>query len=274
MRVERLIVLGLVLACTEAPAIAGSHMWRFSEVFSNSSGNIQFIELKCDVNGENFVSNHSVTTENGVFTFPSTLAGQTGGKWLLLATSDFAALPGAPTPDYIIPANFLPVNGGTLRYHPPGNYDNWVYGSGVIPLNGTNSVQFQTFLGGDNIDTFTTNELNTPKNYNGDTGSVDAGCLDADGDGFGNPGDPNCPGGPQTDCDDSNPDVHPNALEDESEGNCADGVDNDCDGLVDCAEPGCANAIPACVPTMSEWGVAILTLTMLCAGSILLRGRV
>ncbi len=53
-------------------------------------------------------------------------------------------------------------------------------------------------------------------------------CLGVDGDGF---GDDLCGGG---DCDDADPAVNPVALED-----CADGLDNDCDGLVDGADPDC-----------------------------------
>ena len=48
-------------------------------------------------------------------------------------------------------------------------------------------------------------------------GAIDFGATDADGDGYGD----------TTDCDDSNPNVHPGAIE------FADGLDNDCDGVVD-----------------------------------------
>ena len=273
MHKRNLLVMAVGLLGAGVPAFAGSHMWRFSEIFSNGAGNIQFIELYCTINGENFVSNHSVTSPNGTFTFPENLTGLTGDKRLLLATADFAALPGAPTPDYIIPENFIPLTGGLLRYHPPGNYDNWSYTAGQIPTNGTHSVQFQTFNGGNTADTWTS-AVNNPANYQGGSGSINAACLDGDGDGFGNPGDANCSGGPQTDCDDSNPNIRPNAIENEGAGNCGDGSDNDCDSLVDCAEAGCANAIGACIPTVSEWGVVVLSLTMLCAGSVMLRGRV
>ncbi|MGA1394024.1 MAG: putative metal-binding motif-containing protein, partial [Phycisphaerales bacterium] len=53
--------------------------------------------------------------------------------------------------------------------------------------------------------------------------------IDADGDGYPPIA---CGGG---DCDDSNPDVNPGAKE-----LCGDGIDNDCDGLVDCDDPDCA----------------------------------
>jgi hypothetical protein len=94
-------------------------------------------------------------------------------------------------------------------------------------------------------------------------------CDDADGDGFGYPGSPGCPGGALPDCDDSDPGIYPGALEirgntrDENcdgiaedvdgdgfadfEGDCNDsdasihpdaqeifdGIDNNCNGLVD-----------------------------------------
>lgn len=273
MRWNRQFVSLWVILGATAPAWAGSHMWRFSEIYSNGAGNIQFIELWCSIDGENFVSNHSVTTGNGVFTFPVNLVGQTGNKRLLLATAAFAALPGAPTPDFIIPSNFIPLDGGIIRYHPPGNYDNWVYTAGIIPTDGVLSVQFTSFLGGNQVDTYVTDQPNNPTNFQGQDGSIDAGCIDNDGDGYGNPGEPGCPNGSATDCNDANPNIYPGAVEGESEGNCGDGADNDCDGVTDCAEAACANAVGACIPTVSEWGAAVLMLTILCAGSVMLRGR-
>ena len=75
----------------------------------------------------------------------------------------------------------------------------------------------------------------------GDAGSGDEGGgddtgereIDADGDGFPRP----------EDCDDGDPAVNPGATED-----CADGRDNDCDGLADC-EDGHCHATGACVET-------------------------
>jgi Putative metal-binding motif len=64
-------------------------------------------------------------------------------------------------------------------------------------------------------------------------------CTDNDGDGYGNPESPNCPN-PGLDCDDSNPNVNPGAMEEPYDsGVCSDGLDNDCDGLVDIDDPGC-----------------------------------
>ena len=60
--------------------------------------------------------------------------------------------------------------------------------------------------------------------------------LDADGDGY---VDENCPSG--NDCDDGDNQIHPGAFEAAFGGPmCADTFDNDCDNLVDDADPGCS----------------------------------
>jgi hypothetical protein len=72
----------------------------------------------------------------------------------------------------------------------------------------------------------------------GDVDGADSGCaacVDNDGDGYGVPGNPSCTH-PEEDCDDANAGVNPGAAE-----ICNDaGVDEDCDGLTDSADPDCA----------------------------------
>lgn len=62
-------------------------------------------------------------------------------------------------------------------------------------------------------------------------------CLDDDGDGYGASGSEECIHD-ELDCDDTNPNVNPDVVESKDAGNCADGLDNDCDGLTD-ADPEC-----------------------------------
>jgi hypothetical protein len=67
-------------------------------------------------------------------------------------------------------------------------------------------------------------------NHPGFTVSSAPTCTDDDGDGF--YVEAACPG--PRDCDDNDPSVSPAAAED-----CNDGVDNDCDGFLDCSDPEC-----------------------------------
>jgi len=66
-------------------------------------------------------------------------------------------------------------------------------------------------------------------------------CNDADGDGYF--AEPGC--GTSVDCDDSDPSVNPGALE-----VCDDGIDNDCNGLIDCADGRCSSN-PVCAPSVT-----------------------
>jgi hypothetical protein len=76
-------------------------------------------------------------------------------------------------------------------------------------------------------------------------------CLDFDGDGYGFPGSSMCTFS-ETDCDDTNPLVGVGVPENPGSGNCDDGNDNDCDGLIDCEDPDCIND-PNCVVTCTDF---------------------
>ena len=167
---RRTIALGVMsvgLAGIAGPrAMAGSHSWRINEVFSNADGTIQFIELKecCGMNNEVFLSGKYVSSQatGNIFYFPGNLPCNncTAYKYLLLATSGFAALPGAPTPDYIIPVGFFAINGDTLHYY---TYASFTFGAGELPTDCMNSLHEGGSTG-----------PNSPTNFAGETGSVDA----------------------------------------------------------------------------------------------------
>ena len=76
-------------------------------------------------------------------------------------------------------------------------------------------------------------------------------CTDADGDGF-------CPS--QGDCNDANPNIRPTAVE-----VCTGGVDDNCNGLIDCNDPSCATS-PACT-TCSPLGASCTQNGQCCSGS-------
>ena len=99
-------------------ARADFHDWRINEIFSDASGNVQFIEFSNVLeNGEEFLSGHVLKSNGSSFTFRNDLpSDQTLNKFFLVATEEFAKLAGAPTPDYTIPANFLNRSGDTLNY--------------------------------------------------------------------------------------------------------------------------------------------------------------
>ncbi len=188
---NRTIVFGsiyvVILTLAAPPALAGSHLWRINEVFSSADGSVQFIEMKecCGANNETGLSGkwiRSDTTGNQ-FNFPGNLPCCTANRHLLLATAAFAALPGAPTPDYIISENFLDLDADLLTY--------WMYGaaafpfgSGELPTDGTHSLVCTA--GGGGGCTTTASEVNSPTNFAGETGSVevvDEPCNPADFDG-------------------------------------------------------------------------------------------
>jgi len=148
-------------------ATAGIHTWDVVEVFSNSDGTIQYIELLDVGTGgtETGVGNGSLTSNSQSFSWSQgAVVGPTNGRRYLIATAAFAALPGAPTPDVIIPpANvpfFSPALGDTVSFN---GQDSLAFLAGVVPTNGLDSFDESAGVA-----------TNSPENYAGTTGSVDA----------------------------------------------------------------------------------------------------
>lgn len=143
----------------------GSHTWDITEVFSNADGTIQFVELRecCGGTNETGLPGHTLSSGSKSFSIPGpALTAPTSNKYFLIATAAFASLPGAPTPDRIIPAGSLPfffsTSGDTVSYVP---WDSWTFGA--VPTDGVNSLQRSGAVG-----------PNTPTNYAGVTGTVHA----------------------------------------------------------------------------------------------------
>ena len=129
------------------------------EIYTDSSGSLQFIELFTGSSSQNSVNGQTINVISGTthsFTIPgSALAGSTASHALLFGTAGLQAA-GGPAPDYIIPSNFLFPAGGTISF----------FGSGggaytALPTDGSLS---RTWAGG--------NAANTPQNYAGQSGVV------------------------------------------------------------------------------------------------------
>ena len=69
--------VSLLLGLAGGPALAGSHLWRFRELFSNADGTVQFIEMQecCGGDSEMGLQNLWVNSESTgkTFIFPSNL---------------------------------------------------------------------------------------------------------------------------------------------------------------------------------------------------------
>jgi len=101
-------------------AFASFHLWDIGEVFSNSDGTVQFIELSTTSAVEQELSGQSIVSSgpgspNQQFIFDHDLTGSTSNRTVLLATQRFSNLTGL-VPDFIIPVDFIPLGGGTLNF--------------------------------------------------------------------------------------------------------------------------------------------------------------
>ena len=140
------IAIRWLLACAVLAAAsyaqAAFHNFRIEQIYTNADGSVQFVVLKecCNGNGENFWNGQSLRSTGGgqtkQFPFGADLpSGATAGRRVLVATPGFVAL-GILTPDYVMPANFLPIGGGSL------NYANGTHqiSFGPMPTDGTNAL--------------------------------------------------------------------------------------------------------------------------------------
>lgn len=143
-------------------ANAAFHFWNLKELYSNSSGTLQFIELQTASGGQQFVSGQQINVSNigntmtNMLTLPNNLPGDSAGHTFLIGTSGIQAA-GAPAPDFIMPNGFLFTAGGTINFFGAnsGPYS-------ALPTDGTMS----RIWGGGN------NPINSPQNFAFQTGTV------------------------------------------------------------------------------------------------------
>ena len=165
---------GVVLAVAAligSAAFAGEHTWDVWEVFSNSDGSIQYIELR-ETNGgagEFGVNGNTVraSPSNNTFVIPApALTTSTAFKSFLLGTAAYAALPGAPPPDRTIPANFIVQATDTSVAFEPWDTATWT--AGTLPTNGILSLSRTA------PNSALVSGTNSPTNFAGTTATIDA----------------------------------------------------------------------------------------------------
>lgn len=123
MKFRYLHIAAFAALMSAVPAQAAFHLFRIDQVYSNSDGEVQYVVLReaTGSNGENLWSGQALVSTNAAgqkktFTFPRNLSSSsTASRSVLVATQGFAAL-NLVTPDFIIPARFIPTAGGTLDY--------------------------------------------------------------------------------------------------------------------------------------------------------------
>jgi len=144
------------------------HSWQISEIWSDPTGTYQFVEMHetSNLNNQHTLSGsatfpqpkHLVSNTHDYIYTTDLPSNATANKYFLSATPGFASLPGAVTPDFIIPANFFTISGDTISFP---TFASFTFTSGELPTDWVHSL-----LSDDNV------VVNSPTNFAGQTGSV------------------------------------------------------------------------------------------------------
>jgi hypothetical protein len=154
-----------------SPATAFFHLWQISEVFSNSDGSVQFIELSTSSSSQTFTNGTQIKSSSTghTFTFNANLSSDTVAPHthLLLATENFGSIAGAVAPDFptiFLPPNFFNPAGDTITYvgtiTTPATFG--PSPSTPLPTDGVHSLAFPG----------ASSQVNSPTNFAGNAGSI------------------------------------------------------------------------------------------------------
>jgi len=159
----------IVVSGLTCRAQAAFHLWNITQIYSNSSGSLQFIEMFDSAGFQQFVNGQSITvsnsdnTQQNTFTIPSTpdySATNSFNHALLFGTSGLQAA-GGPAPDFIIPNGFLFTGGGGIDFFGfSGTTNDLTY-----PALPTDGIHALTYNNGPTV-------VNSPQNFAGQTGQV------------------------------------------------------------------------------------------------------
>lgn len=153
------------------PVAATVHFFHIEELYSTPSGTLQFIELDTDFDNQNLfktggnnsrlISKTAGNDVHATYFFPNDLpSAATEGHSVLVGTANVTVI-GDVTPDFIMPVNFLLLEGGILEFASDvfGVFNTVTYPA--LPT-GKNSYDAQQQTTG----------LNTPTNFAGVVGQV------------------------------------------------------------------------------------------------------
>lgn len=167
------------------PSAEGAfHLWHVKEVFTNSDGSVQFVEMFDSYRGETLVSGYSLTANSDgnikTFTFPGNLTRSTPGS-LLIATAGFGSLPGAVAPDFTfdqggVSGMFFDPNATSLTFTFNGSGDTMTFEGESLPKDGINLLTDAGALGVLGSPPNISAGVNSPTNLAGNTGCVDLPC--------------------------------------------------------------------------------------------------
>jgi hypothetical protein len=177
---HRIAAATMFAALSFAPAAQASfHLWVVDQIYSDASGNVQYVQYTTTSAGQEFLTSSSLLSmrdaDSKTFIFPSDLpfvAGSTANKKFIVATQGFASL-NIITPDYVMPNGFLFIPNGTITLV---GADSVAYLA--LPTNGTQALD----RNGNPV-------VAAPTNFAGNTGTVNvpppiqAGPYDVDANG-------------------------------------------------------------------------------------------
>lgn len=161
-RLVQFAALLFAIAMSASPARAAFHLNGIEELYTNSSGTLQYIQFFSSFSGQNFTAGQQIRVTNTAntlfhtYTIPSNLPGATANKHWFIGTADVHAA-GAPTPDFIMPDNFLFQSGGSISFF---GSNSGLYSA--LPTDGNLARAFGT----------NSNFQNIAENFAGQTGLV------------------------------------------------------------------------------------------------------
>lgn len=164
------LVLGLGILALSTSARATSHTWRITEVFSDATGEIQFVELTESIGDPGETHMHEfgmfLKTLQQTWYFPHDLVGDTSHATVLVATPAFAALAGAPAPDYVVEPGSVPLFAPAFDALTFGNSLNTfsfkLLQVGTVPTDGEHSLHWDVDGNGPEVG------LRSPTNFAGE----------------------------------------------------------------------------------------------------------